>query len=526
MGMKTRSDYGVFLLVLLLISSAAFATALDDYVSLADANYTWNQVDSLTQYILIFIPLTTSYSLEMTSQAWREPNEVDTTVWTHWVTITKRYNDSSLKDTALILINGGDINEPAPSIDPAVDPNNQQFRDLAYATNSMIVELRGVPNQPLQFADEGFTRSEDEIIAYSWDKFLNGSDDFWPVQLPMVKSVIACMDAVQEFDPTIQHFVLAGGSKRGWTAWLTAAVDNRVTAIAPIVSDLLNMRRSFAHQWSCYGFWADALSPYEDMGIFDWFDTARADELVTIVDPYEYRDRLNIPKFIVTAAGDDFFVHDSIQFYIDDLLGETYVRTVPNTNHYLDGAFQEVFENMVPYYDAFLRTDPRPQFDWTLNDDGSMTVTTTGTYTPDSVLLWQADNPTARDFRRVTIGDAWTFTPLSEDSPGVYIADPGVPLVGWRSYFIELVYDYVTPSTGISDKDYHLTTEMRVVPEVRPFEADLTRDRLTDADDLGVLADRWLTDTPYYDIMPRRTGDGIINLSEMSVFSLHWLESN
>jgi hypothetical protein len=29
----------------------------------------------------------------------------------------------------------------------------------------------------------------------------------------------------------------------------------------------------------------------------------------------------------------------------------------------------------------------------------------------------------------------------------------------------------------------------------------------------------------YYDIMPRRTGDGIINLAEMSVFSLHWLNS-
>ncbi len=337
------------------------------------------------------------------------------------------------------------------------------------------------------------------------------------------------MDAVQEFldsvaGKTINNFVLAGASKRGWTAWLTAAVDNRVTAISPIVSDLLNMKRTFAHHWSCYGFWADALWPYEEMNIFDRFDSPRADDLLAIVDPYEYRDRLNIPKFIVTVAGDDFFVHDSIQFYLDDLLGETYVRTVPNTNHYLDGAQDEVLENMVPFYDAFLTGQPRPELSWTLNDDGSMTVLTADT--PIEVKLWQADNPTDRDFRQETIGNTWTSSILTEQSPGVYVADPGIPPTGWRSYFVELVYDYQTPSSGISNYDYHLTTELRVLPEVRPFEADLSRDRITDALDLVILAENWLRAAPYYDIMPRRTGDGIINLAEASVFSLHWLEAN
>ena len=433
-----------------------------------------------------------------------------------------------VKDTALVLINGGDIGEPAPIIDPA-DPSYSDFRSLAAATRSVIVELRGVPNQPLQFSDETFTRSEDEIIAYSWDKFLRGADDYWPVQLPMAKSAVRCMDAVQEFvdsaaGKTINNFVLAGGSKRGWTAWLTAAVDTRVTAVSPIVSDLLNMRRSFAHQWSCYGFWADALWPYEELSIFDWFDSRHADALLAIVDPYEYRDRLAIPKFIVTAAGDDFFVHDSIQFYLDDLLGETYVRTVPNTNHYLDGAQDEVFANMVPFYDAFLTGQPRPEFSWTLNDDGSMTVLATDT--PVEVKLWQADNLTDRDFRQVTIGNTWASSVLTEQSPGVYVADPGIPPTGWRSYFVELVYDYQTSSIGISDYDYHFTTEMRVLPEVRPFEADLSRDRITDVMDLAILAENWLSITPYYDIMPRRTGDGIINLAEVGVFSLHWLGAN
>jgi hypothetical protein len=43
----------------------------------------------------------------------------------------------------------------------------------------------------------------------------------------------------------------------------------------------------------------------------------------------------------------------------------------------------------------------------------------------------------------------------------------------------------------------------------------------------GAYAYAWIDfiNSSYYDIMPRRTGDGIINLAEMSVFSLHWLNS-
>jgi PhoPQ-activated pathogenicity-related protein len=295
-----------------------------------------------------------------------------------------------------------------------------------------------------------------------------------------------------------------------------------VVAIAPIVSDLLNLQRSFAHHWSCYGFWAEVLEPYEELGIFNWLDDPRADTLMTIVDPWQYRARLDLPKLIITAAGDDFFVHDSIQFYLDDLPGETYVRTVPNTNHYLDGAEAEVLTNTVPYYDAILTNQSRPSFSWTLNDDGSTTVTTATT--PLAVYLWQADNPTTRDFRQVTIGNTWTQTTLTQQSPGVYHAAPGTPAAGWRSYFVEVVFDYQTGSIGLSDYDYHFTTEMRVLPESRPFETDFSRDRTTNLLDLHILTQNWLTSPPYYDIYPRRTGDNLINLHELTILAQQWLE--
>ncbi len=501
----------------LLLPVPAWATALDDYVAAPDSNYSYIEVDSDLEFF------TSAYTLKLTSQGWRDSSEVAPVVWTHWLTVYKpTFNFLIGTDKALLLINGGDISDPQP-------PYDQDFRDLSLGTGSVIAVLSAVPNQPLQFSDEVTARSEDEIIAYSWDKYLNGGDAYWPLQLPMVKSVVRCMDAVQDFIYTItdgakpvKQFVLSGGSKRGWTAWLTAAVDpnDRVATIAPIVSDLLNMKRSFAHHWAAYGFWADALWPYEELGIFEWFDTPQATQLMEIVDPYEYRDSLDMPKFIINSAGDDFFVMDSIQFYIDGLVGETYLRHVPNTDHYLTGAFEDVYSSMAPFYDALLNENPRPEFSWTLVQDGSIRVETIDT--PKAVNLWQASNPATRDFRLVTIGAAWVSSPLADEGGGVYTGWVPEPESGWTAFFVELVYQ--SPFQGADAFDYHFTTQMRVLPEMLPFEADYNRDRITGTPDLAIFSDVWLTDNTYRDIAPRRVGDGTINFYDFGIFASHWLQ--
>jgi PhoPQ-activated pathogenicity-related protein len=509
------------LFVCLVFSSAAFATALDDYVVASDANYSYTKTSSSFD----INTFTTGYVLRLTSQGWRNISEVDHVIWQHRVTVIVPSSLlGSTYDTALIYISGGNNSDPAPTIDP-------NLRLLSAGTRSVIVVLTAVPNQPLQFADETASRSEDEIIAYSWDKFLRGGDDYWPVQLPMVKSVVRCMDAVKAFvgssaggSKTINHFVLTGGSKRGWTAWLTAAVDSRVTAVAPIVSDLLNMKRSFAHHWAAYGFWAEALQPYVDMGIFDWFDTPESTALLAIVDPYEYRSRLTMPKFIINAAGDDFFVSDSVQFYIHALPGETYLRHVPNTNHYLDNAFTTVFNGMAPYYDAFLKGNARPNFSWSVQPDGSIYVTTVDA--PKAVNLWRASNPTTRDFRQVTIGITWTSQPLSNQGGGVYIGQVPQPESGWTAFFVELIYGNSFATDHGAEYDYHFTTEMMVVPELLPFEADLNRDRLTDLLDVVIFSEAWLTDNSYRDLWPRRGGDGIVDFKDFGILDTHWMEED
>jgi PhoPQ-activated pathogenicity-related protein len=461
----------ICLAAVLATCAGARGTALDDYIAKPDANYSYVQVgpsgfDNSTY--------TAGYVLQLTSQAWRGASEVDHVVWKHWVTVIVPQSPifpplPPAKDTAVLIVGGGNSDDPAPTIDP-------QLRRLAAATRAVVVEMTAVPNQPLRFSDQAAAQSEDQIIAYSWYKYFQTGDTGWPVQLPMVKSVVRCLDAIRSFVASgagggtmIRYFVLTGGSKQGWTVWLTAAVDNRVKAIAPIVSDLLNMRISFAHQLGSYGRWADALAPYEDFGIFDSLNTANGAALLQIVDPFSYRDRLTMPKFIVNSTGDEFFVLDSVRFYLHDLSGETYLRHVPNADHYLTGAYASVVNGFAPYLDAFLNAQPRPRFSWSIEADGSIRVQTVDP--PKSVSLWQASNPSARDFRLTTIGAVWQQSPLSDQGGGVYLARVPLPAAGWTAFFAELVYgnSFSAKYSPNGDYDYHFTTEVHVLPTTLPF---------------------------------------------------------
>ena len=105
----------------------------------------------------------------------------------------------------------------------------------------------------------------------------------------------------------MKNFAVSGGSKRGWTTWLTATADPRVIAIAPIVIDMLNLQDVFIHQWESYGYWEEAAQDYVNAGIMNWLGTPQMDALQEIIDPYRYRQRLTMPKYLVSSTGDQFF---------------------------------------------------------------------------------------------------------------------------------------------------------------------------------------------------------------------------
>jgi PhoPQ-activated pathogenicity-related protein len=441
-------------LVVLAVVSAPAAqkhTALDRYVAAPDRNYKYELVTTLKG------PGVTASVLGMTSQSWRSAEEVDRTLWKHWVTIFRPAEVKS--NTGLLFITGGANNGKPPSQVDAM------LAGIAADTGTVVTELRMVPNQPLLFKGETKGRSEDELIAYTWDKFLRGGDDEWPARLPMTKSAVRAMDTVTAFCGseqggriTVDKFVVAGGSKRGWTTWTTAVVDKRVVAIAPLVIDLLNIRPSFEHHWRVYGFWAPAIHDYEEMKIMDWSRSPRYQELMKIEEPYEYRDRLTLPKMMINATGDQFFLPDSWQFYWNDLKGEKHIRYVPNADHSLRKT--DAVQTLQAFYTSIVEKRDRPKLTWKVEKDGTIRVKTQAQ--PETVKLWQATNPEARDFRLEKIGAAWKETPLAASSPGVYEAKVLPPSKGFTAYFIELTY----PSGG----KYPLkeTTGVKVVPDTYP----------------------------------------------------------
>ena len=298
-------------------------------------------------------------------------------------------------------------------------------------------------------------------------EFLRTGDERWPARLPMTKAAVRAMDAVQQFlaseaggGTKIARWVVTGGSKRGWTTWTTAAVDRRVIAIIPAVIDLLNLQPSFVHHWRVYGFWAPAVSDYVEHGVMDWMGTPQFASLMKIVEPFEYRDRLTMPKFILNSAGDQFFVPDSSQFYFDQLPGEKYLRYVPNTDHGVTRR-SDAAESLAAFYESVVRGWKRPQFSWTISQDGQIEVVCRDR--PSAVKLWTATNPDARDFRVETIGRAYKSTDISPLKPGAYSARIPKPEKGFTAGFIELTF----PTPGGSN--WKFTTPVKVVPDVYPF---------------------------------------------------------
>jgi PhoPQ-activated pathogenicity-related protein len=419
-------------------------TALDRYVHEADASYRWRVARSGG------IENITVQVVELISQTWRPQGEVSPTQWRHWLVICKP--DELRSDTALLFIDGGRHNSPRP------DAPEERLARIAQRTGAITVQLTAVPNQPLVFDSDGVPRTEDDLIAYTWARYLDDGTPEWLAQLPMVKSAVRAMDAVQQLHG-IERFVVTGASKRGWTTWLTGAVDTRVVAMMPMVIDVLNVLPSMDHHFAAYGFWAPALKDYVHHNITERRHTPRFAELLKQVDPYSYRERFTQPKFLVNATGDEFFLPDSARFYIDDLPGETYLRYVPNTRHKLRSS--DALDSLEAYFHAFVDGRPRPRFDWEFQE---RSILLTVLDKPAKVALWQASNPGARDFRLDTIGPVWRETVLSPDDSGsTYLGEVERPDFGWTAFFLELTYD----SHG--EFPLKFTTPVSVVPERTPF---------------------------------------------------------
>ena len=452
--------------------TAAQTTALDDYVAAPDPNYGYTRVDTrVREGYTIFV-------VSMTSQKWRAPEEVDRVLWNHELLISVPWiRRSGNQNTAFLIVNGGSNTAQSTT------GNDDVLGLLSVVTGSVTAMVSQIPNQPLQFADEADSRSEDALLAYGMDKYLLTGDPQWLVHFPMTKAVVRAMDTVQAFaagasgwpePPRIDDFVVVGGSKRGWATWLTAAVEaqkgdaSRVRAILPASIDLLNLGEQFTHHWEAYGFYAPAVQDYADFDLPCRSNTVSGRAMRALIDPYAYRDRLSMPKLVLNSAGDQFFLPDSSHFYFTDIPGPKRLRYTLNTDHSQGQDLPSIILPTLSWLSNVLDDEPDPQFSWTLEPNGSIRVQT---FTePKRVRLWQATNPSARDFRLESIGAAWTSTNLQDTGGGVYIGYAPPPAQGWTAFTVELTFPGSTLIPTPLESDEVFTTDVRVTPDTLPFE--------------------------------------------------------
>lgn len=427
-------------------------TALDDYVGREDPAYSWKLHNSIRG------DGWTTHVIRLTSQTWLTEKEVDRPLWEHWLTVT--IPDRLKTAHVFLLIGGGSHRSEEPKGPDSVTLG------IAKATQGIVAELKNIPNQPLVFHRDGQPRSEDDLIGYAWSQFLDSGDAKWLPRLPMVKSVVRAMDCIAEFAATdiggnrrLEKFVLGGASKRGWTTWLAGVADKRVVAIVPIVIDVANVHPSLKNHAEAYGFWAEAIGNYYQHRILQRFDHPRLKDLYAIVDPFSYRDRLTMPKFVLNASGDQFFTPDSSKFYFEDLPGEKLLRYVPNADHGLKNS--DAVESVAAYFAMVASGRASPRVEWKLEEDGSMVVHASPA--PMQALVWRANNPKARDFRLQTLGPAFHSTPLQPNASGDYLVPPAPDQPGWTASFLELTFD-VGATVPLK-----VTTSVQITPDVLPF---------------------------------------------------------
>jgi len=427
----------ILLLVPVLLHAAdRELTNLDRYVAQPDDSFAWKLRGTMETNGM------TLARLELTSQTWRG------IPWSHELTLIRPAQPRH-EDIAFLYITG----------DRSGSQTLRLMTFLAARAGVHAAVLTRVPNQPLF---DG--RKEDALIAYTFDRFARTGETDWPLLYPMAKSAVRAMDALTDYQKEtygkdLTRFVVGGASKRGWTTWLTAAVDQRVVAMAPMVIDMLNMKAQINWAEKVYGKQSEQIHDYTDLRLHLRLDEPRIVELRNSVDPYHYRDRYTMPKLILLGTNDPYWTVDALRHYWGDLPGGKFIFQTPNAGHDLAGG-EQATRTLAAFLELIADRQPLPDIKWSFQDgpDQVLQAEVHSNQKAKAIRLWTAHSAD-RDFRN----DAWSSQDLDVQGGSSHaettIEKPGE---GYRASMLEV--ELTTPR-GLP---YKLSTIVRVHPDTAP----------------------------------------------------------
>ena len=431
-----RAELGLILVVAMAAvpvrtSAAEKLGELDKYVRAPETAYKWTlEATDLTDRGRV-------HRLKLVSQTWQG------ITWQHRLLIlepARLVHDHQV----LLFITGGSTGREPSSVDLA------RYGQLARYCAARVAVLYQVPNQPLLG-----NKSEDDLISETFLRHLKTGDPTWPLLFPMVKSAVRAMDAVQEvarqkWKTEVKGFVVTGASKRGWTTWLTAAVDKRVVGLAPMVIDTLNMPVQVKHQKRQWGKFSRQIEDYTSKGLIALLEKKPDLPRGKSVDPYAYRDRLTQPKLIVNGTNDPYWCVDALNNYWKDLVGPKYALYIPNAGHGLQGGERQLRSTLAMFFRSLATGQRMPRITWKHEDEpGGLRLEIRSDPAPVAGKLWSARSPTF-DFRK----SKFRSTELQRDGERLY-GDVQLEAGSHVVIYGHLVY-------RIGDLQYGLSTQVRV----------------------------------------------------------------
>ena len=395
------------------------AGELPRYLAAPDPSYAWREIASSR------LGATEVTELVMTSQTWRG------IPWKHHLVLLRPATLDRSRTQAFLFIHGGRWKPEYETGEAALPREARIFAKLAETLRAPVAVLRQVPFQPM------FDRREDALIAYTFDHYLETGESDWPLLLPMVKSAARAMDTVQAFarerwQVRLDGFTVAGASKRGWTSWLTAAVDPRVASVAPIAIDMLNIPAQIELQRATFGALSEQVQDYVNIDLPGRVGSERGRNLMAMVDPYLYREDLNQPKLILLGTNDRYWPLDALKVYWDELPEPKRVVYVPNQGHGVRDLDRLVGGlSALHRYSSHGERLPVVKWTYTVRPD-RFVVGGESNRVPRQVMAWTASSPT-RDFREAR----WT-SHVCKHKDRTYTCSVGRPDEGYSAVYAEL----------------------------------------------------------------------------------------
>jgi PhoPQ-activated pathogenicity-related protein len=329
------------------------------------------------------------------------------------------------------------------------DTHQASAQRLADALGVRAALLTQIPNQPLF---DGMT--EDVLLSYTLDQYRRSGDATWPLLFPMVTSVVKGMDTLQTTlgQPALK-VVLVGASKRGWTTYLTGAVDPRIIGIVPAVYEMISISRQIALARARYGRDSEKIRPYTALGLTSSLLEPRVAKMISWIDPAEYFSQFTMPKLVLLGANDPYWVVDSVREYWAKLPEPKLLRILPNVGH---GVLSEAAasEAIVSFVGLIMDNVPLPSATWRFSSVANETalISGSGAEPITRCTLWRALSENT-DFRNAE----FTASPCDVTKGGrEFRSVVAVPSTENTAVFVDL------ETVGGGGKKLLLSTESQV----------------------------------------------------------------